>query len=72
MRPRLRLFTGEDDDLIHEPTTLSITLGELIEVLEDAMSADRSWLMDFRADDVQIPEDLYEVLQEYKSFRTGA
>lgn len=72
MRPYLRLFTGDDDDFVIEPPTQSISLGELLEVLEDAMKTGRTWLTDFRADEIHIPEDLYDVIHHYKSYRTGA
>ena len=72
MRPHLRLFTGEEDDLIIDPPTQTISLAELLEVLEDAMLTGRTWLRDFRDDEIQIPEDLYEVIHHYRSYRTGA
>ena len=71
MRPRLRIYTGEDE-LPYSPATTTISFGELVEVLEDAIRHHRTWLQDFRKDDVQIPEDLYEVLTEYTRLRPGA
>lgn len=71
MRPRLRIFTGEDV-LPYTPPTMTIPLGEFIEILEDALRTRRQWVQDFRDDDVQIPEDLYEVMTEYSRLRPGA
>lgn len=52
--------------------TMTITLGELIQILDDASRARCTWLRDFSDDGVQIPEDLYEVLTEYTRLRPGA
>lgn len=71
MRPRLRLFTGDEES--YDPTPrMTITLGELLSILDDASRTQRTWLRDFRQDDVQISEDLYEVLTEYTRLRPGA
>jgi hypothetical protein len=72
MRPRLRLFTGDDDDAYVSAPTMTITFGELLAIVEDAAKTHRTWLRDFSQDDVQIPEDLYEVLTEYSRLRPGA
>lgn len=72
MRPRLRLFTGDDDGAIASSQTMTITFGELMSILDDASRAHRTWLRDFSDDGVQVPEDLYEVLTEYTRLRPGA
>ncbi len=71
MRPRLRLFTGDDDQLASTPT-MTITFGELMSILDEANRTQRTWLRDFSDDGVQVPEDLYEVLTEYTRLRPGA
>jgi len=72
MRPRLRLYTG-DDDLSYAPTpTLTIPFGELVSIIEEAGRARRMWVRDFADDEVEVPEDLYEVLAEYHRLRPGA
>lgn len=73
MRPRLRLFTGDDDGYtaLAEPT-VSMTFGELLRIMRDAGRFDRTWLYDFEDDQVQVPEDLYEVLTSYRRLRPGA
>ncbi len=70
MRPQLRIFTGEEQAFT--PPTISISFGELRKIIEEANFAQRTWMRDFAHDDVQIPEDLYEVLVEYSRLRPGA
>lgn len=73
MQPRLRLFTGDDEAEAFPPVpTITISFGELQVILEDAVRGHRTWLRDFRNDDIQISEDLYEVLTEYSRMRPGA
>ena len=71
MRPRLRLFDG--DATADEPQpTVTVPLSELIDTLRHAVRHDRTWLDDFKHEDVQISEDLYEVLTAYVALRPGA
>lgn len=72
MQPRLRLFRGDDACDETPVPTITISFGELQGILEDAVRTHRSWLRDFRNDDIQISEDLYEVLTEYSRLRPGA
>jgi hypothetical protein len=75
MRPRLRLFTVDDDaeggTALAEPT-VSISFGEFSRIVSDARRFDRTFLSDFEDDTVQVPEDLYEVLTAYWRLRPGA
>lgn len=72
MQPRLRLFTGDDEDTFIAPPSMAISFGELLKVVDDAVHAERAWLEDFSHDDVMITEDLYEVLTEYLRLKPGA
>lgn len=72
MRPRLRLFTGDDEGTFDAPPNKAISFGELLQILDEAARSHRTWLTDFTHDDVLIPEDLYEVLTEYTRLRPGA
>ena len=72
IRPRLRLFRGDDDDTIITPSMISISFGELRAIVEDASRSNRMWLSDFSQDEVQIPEDLYDVMTAYNQLRPGA
>ena len=72
MRPRLRLFTGEDDvSAVAEPP-VSVPLREITEILTDAARSNRAWLSDLADDEVQISADLYEVLCSYWHLRPSA
>ena len=73
MRPRLRLYTGDDDGgtIVAEPT-ISISFGEFSRIIADARRFDRTFLSDFESDEIQVPEDLFEVLTAYWRLRPGA
>jgi hypothetical protein len=47
-------------------------LGEFYRILDEASRVRRTWLRDFEDDEVQVPEDLYEVLTAYWRLRPGA
>jgi hypothetical protein len=75
MRPRLRLYTGDDDDegsLAVETPTVPMAFGEFVQIVADAGRVDRTWVRDFRNDEIRVPEDLYEVLTAYWRMRPGA
>jgi len=73
MRHQLKLYIGED-----EPSTavadpeVAMTLGEITEILADAVRTRRAWLGDFKDDRIQVSADLYEVLSTYWNMRRGA
>jgi hypothetical protein len=71
MRPRLRLFTGEDTGIVAEPP-VTVRLGDVTEALADAIEWNRTWLTDFEDDEIQVPADLYEVLSAYRHLRPSA
>lgn len=74
MRPRLRVFIGEDEQChtdFHAPD-VTLSLEELTEILQDAVRCDRTWLRDFRDEPVKISADLYEVLTAYSQLRPSA
>ena len=73
MRPRLRLFTGEESTTtaIAEPP-VTVRLREIADILSDASQSNRTWLSDFAEDEVQVSADLYEVLSTYWHLRPSA
>jgi hypothetical protein len=73
MRHRLKLYTGENEvsTAVVEPE-VTMTLGEITEILADAVRTKRAWLNDFEDDRVQVSPDLYEVLSAYWNMRRGA
>lgn len=54
------------------PTTIDVTLGEILPLLADAVASRRTWLTDFEQDEVTISTDLYEVLMAYQYYRHPA
>ena len=48
---------------------ITVPLGEVLPLLADAVSSERTWLRDFADDEMTISTDLYEVLLAYQYFR---
>jgi hypothetical protein len=73
MRHHLKLYTGESElsTAVVEPE-ITMSLGEITEILADAVRTKRAWLSDFEDDRVQVSADLYEVLSAYWNLRRGA
>ncbi len=73
MRHHLKLYTGEDQPstTVVEPE-VTMSLGEISEILADAVRTRRAWLRDFEDDRIQVSPDLYEVLSAYWNMRRGA
>lgn len=71
MRTRLRIFNGEDCSTALE-SRMTMSFGDLMQILDDASRGHRTWLRDFSEDGIEVPEDLYEVLTEYVRLRPGA
>ena len=79
MRPSLRLYTGEaqaktasEADLMLAEPEVTVSLGQICQVLADAVKTRRAWLKDFSDDRVQISADLYDVLSTYWNLRPSA
>ena len=72
MRPRLRLYTGEDSSDRFGPSKVSVPLGELAQVLSEASRWNRAWVTDFADDGVEVSADLYEILSTYSHLRPSA
>jgi hypothetical protein len=74
---KLRVYTGPDAEAVgssfvhdaHQPNTVRTTLGDILPLLADAVSSNRTWLTDFEADEITISSDLHDVLQAYRHFR---
>lgn len=71
MAPRLKLYTGDDTQVVEEPQ-VPIRLGEVCEILADATRFSRTWLTDFEDDEIQVSADLHEILSAYWELRPGA
>ncbi|MFM9009370.1 MAG: hypothetical protein ACKON8_00440 [Planctomycetota bacterium] len=73
---QLRVYHEPDTDrrefTADEPTMdqgVTVTLGEILPLLADAVASRRTWLTDFADDEVTISSDLHDVLQAYRHFR---
>lgn len=50
----------------HEAPRITVSAGDILPLLVHAAQSNRSWLEDFREDQLEIPQDLYEVLLAYR------
>ncbi len=48
---------------------VQVTLGDILPLLADAVTSNRTWLTDFAEDEITISSDLHDVLQAYRHFR---
>ena len=73
----LRIYYGPQEDTAgmqvadtSDPRqTVTVSLGEILPLLTDAIQSDRTWLRDFENDEVTISMDLYEVILAYQFYR---
>lgn len=72
MRRHLKLYTGEETTTAVAEPEVTVTLGEIAEILADAVRTRRAWVRDFSEDRVQVSADLYDVLSTYWNMRRGA
>ena len=75
-RSQLRIYYGPDDSrsvaldrLQLTKQTVEVPLSELLSTLVDAVRKNRSWVDDFRDEEVSISTDLYEVILAYQHYR---
>ena len=80
MRPAttLRIYRGPDDSepapaptarMSDDNRSVTTTAAQLLPLLADAISSQRTWLADFADDEITVSSDLYEVLMAYQHFR---
>ena len=72
MRPRLRLYTGEEDNSTALTPELTVRLGDITRILADASGRTRTWVNDFEDDEIRVSTDLYEVISSYSHLRPSA
>ena len=80
MAHQLRIYRGPGEESAARPTTstaknasqISVSVGEVLPLLADAVASQRTWLKDFKDDEITISADLYEVLAAYWNMRRGA
>ena len=72
-RGQLRVYHGPLEEIeateSERRDTMTLSLAEVAPLLAEAVENRRTWLRDFRHDDVTISTDLYEVLMAYQHFR---
>lgn len=73
---KLRVYTGPDAETtapqtVHDAPAAVVrtTLGEILPLLCDAVTSNRTWLTDFETDEIAVSADLFDVLQAYRHFR---
>jgi len=73
---RLRVYTGPEREqqnvsLLEQPAdnSVRVALGDILPLLADAFVSNRTWLTDFKEDEISISADLHDVLQAYRHFR---
>jgi hypothetical protein len=75
-RAQLRVYYGPQSEACaaiseskETKDTVSVSLGEILPLLADAVRNERTWLGDFEDDSVTISTDLYEVILAYQHYR---
>ena len=74
-RSHLRVYYGPQTEVAARPAkqsssdTVTVSLGEILPILADAVRSDRTWLRDFEDDELTVSTDLYEVILAYQHFR---
>ena len=69
---RLKLYRGPAETPAPTQTDencVTVSVGEALPLIADAIACERTWLTDFEHDDITISRDLYEVLSAYQYFR---
>lgn len=73
---RLRVYYGPEEMVerglpatIPMRDSVTLSVGEVLPLLMDAVSDRRQWVGDFTDDEMTISSDLYEVLLAYQHFR---
>ena len=76
MAHQLRIYRGPTDESVveapakkNDPHQITVSVGEVLPLLADAVASRRTWLRDFENDEMTISADLYEVLLAYQYFR---
>ena len=72
---QLRVYHGPSEssevleDRKQNKDSVTLPLEEVLPLLADAQSSQRTWLTDFCDDEITISTDLYEVLLAYRHYR---
>jgi hypothetical protein len=73
---QLKIYNGPGESLPHTlsktdtgANCITVSLGEVLPLLADAVNNHRTWLDDFEDDSITMSTDLFEVLMAYQYFR---
>jgi hypothetical protein len=73
---RLRVYTGPALSqpgvaVVEQPAdnSVRIPLGQVLPLLADAVASNRTWLSDFKDEEISISSDLHDVLLAYRHYR---
>lgn len=76
---RLKIYLGSKDQFDVDSKSdrspdhqITVKFRSVVDSLVDAIQSDRTWLNDFRDDDIVISKDLHEVLVAYENLRRSA
>jgi hypothetical protein len=80
LHPRLKVFLGPENEPSQADSSVgselqrevTVTLGDVLPILADALETRRAWLRDFEEDKITLSADLYEVLLAYAELRPAA
>jgi len=76
MAHHLRIYSGPSEDALEDRPAYSadhnqvtVSVGEVLPLLADALASRRTWLRDFEQDEITVSADMYEVLLAYRHFQ---
>lgn len=72
MATRLKLYRPAEEEVFEDAATepdVRVRLGDLLPVVAMAQRMNFIWLKDFLDDEVAVSQDLYEVMQAFRSSR---
>lgn len=70
MVTRLKLYKAPEEDAVDRPDpNVRVRLGDLLPVAAAAQRMNYIWLKDFLDDEVVVTDDLYEVMQAFRTSR---
>ncbi len=74
MVAQLRVYKAPADDVREErpEPTVRVRLGDLIPLVTMAQRSNFLWVKDFLDDEVAVSDDLYDVMQSFRSSRPSA
>jgi hypothetical protein len=72
MVAQLKVYHNDDEVQTLPEPSVHVRLGDLLPLLQMAQQRNFRWLKDFLEDEVAITDDLYDVLQHFRTLRPSA